>query len=306
MTVRQILDALQDQYFSAFESAPEIDDSTVRKKLKEYEELGILKSEKQGKELAYFIQNDDVDLNSWGDALAFYSETDSLGVIGSYLLDKPGDAQDVFSFKHHYLLHALDSEIICNLLTAMLERRCVEITTFVVRKGGTRQNTVFPVKIFVSTQNGREYLLCYHYRQHRPMFFRLDTIQKVKAGSVEKRIDKYGSFYESLKENLWGVSLDQDPSLDHLEMTVMIRKGENFILDRLEREKRCGKLEMLDDHTCRFSADVYDAMEMLPWIRTFIGRIVSLECSNPLLTQRYQDDLVKMRQMYGGEVNAVQ
>jgi len=305
-TVQQIIDSLSDNYFSEFDCSPEIDDSTVRKKLKEYEELGFLKSEKKGKELVYALHKDAVEQGRWREALTFYSETDPVGVIGSYLLDKPGEEADVFSFKHHYLLHALDSEIICDLLAAIREQRCVELTNFMVRNGETKQNTVFPVKIFISTQSGRQYLLGYHYRLRRPMFFRLDNIQKVKAGAVEKRIDKYSGFYETFRENLWGVSVGEGHSLDHIEMTIAIRRGESFILDRLEREKRCGHLEMVDEQTCKITADVYDAAEMLPWIRTFIGRIVRLECSNNLVVRRYREDLAMMRQMYGGEVNAVQ
>ena len=37
------------------------------------------------------------------------------------------------------------------------------------------------------------------------MFFRVDNIRSVKPGAVEERMDKYGSFYEKLKENLWGI-----------------------------------------------------------------------------------------------------
>ena len=52
---------------------------------------------------------------------------------------------------------------------------------------------------------------------------------------------------------------------------------------RLEREKRCGRVEIIDKNTCKYIADVYDASEMLPWLRTFIGRIENLECSMPPL-----------------------
>ena len=47
-------------------------------------------------------------------------------------------------------------------------------------------------------------------------------------------------------------------------------------------------------------ADVFDAMELLPWIRTFTGRIAKLESSNPLLKQKYEEDLEKLYAMYGG------
>ena len=89
-------------------------------------------------------------------------------------------------------------------------------------------------------------------------------------------------------------------------MTVSIGRGEAYIVRRLEREKRCGTVERLDEHTCRFTADVYDAAEMLPWLRTFIGRIVDLQCSNLYVTDTFWADLERMSALYGGDGNAVQ
>ena len=88
-------------------------------------------------------------------------------------------------------------------------------------------------------------------------------------------------------------------------MTVRFEPSERYILDRLEREKRCGTVELLDESTARFSADVFDASEMLPWLRTFIGRIVSLECSNEFVTNAFYSELESMAALYGGECDAV-
>ena len=90
-------------------------------------------------------------------------------------------------------------------------------------------------------------------------------------------------------------------TLDHLEMQVHVGEDEGFIVDRLNREKRHGSVEQVDDETWKFTADVYDASEMMPWLRTFIGRIVKLECSNEFVTRIFREDLEKMRSLYGGE-----
>ena len=89
-------------------------------------------------------------------------------------------------------------------------------------------------------------------------------------------------------------------------MTVHVGRNEGYIVDRLNREKRCGKVETIDDSTYRFTADVYDATEMLPWVRTFIGRIVSFDCSNEFTKGRFYEDLNAMRALYGGGTDAVQ
>ena len=84
-------------------------------------------------------------------------------------------------------------------------------------------------------------------------------------------------------------------------MTIHAESTESFILQRLIREKRNGTVTVLDENTYLYQADVYDALEMLPWIRTFIGRIVKLECSNDAVMKRYQQDLDAMGALYGGE-----
>ena len=305
-SIRQVMDDLLEEYYRRFEDAELPDESTIRKKLKEYTELGLITSAKQGKETIYRRATDAVALDTWRDAIAFFSEADPMGVIGSYLLDKTERQPDVFSYKHHYLLYALDSEILCSLLAVIREHPAAEITSFVVRRQEERTNTVLPVKIYVSTQTGRQYLLAYHYRLRRPMFFRIDSIRSIKPGAVENRLDKYGSFHDKLKENLWGVSLGAGYSLDHIEMTVKVAPGEGYIVDRLQREKRCGRIEAIDSATYRFIADVFDASELMPWIRTFIGRIEKFECSNQAAQRRFFEDLDAMRELYGGDRDAVQ
>jgi hypothetical protein len=69
----------------------------------------------------------------------------------------------------------------------------------------------------------------------------------------------------------------------------------------LEREKRCGQVEQISDNLWRFIADVYDAQEMLPWLRTFIGRIVSLSCTNKAVEERFFTDLESLAALYGGD-----
>ena len=278
----------------------EIDESTVRKKLKEYAEFGVLQDEKHGRLLYYRLAEDGVDLSAWEDAAAFFSEEAPLGVVGSYLLDRQDEAPEHFRYKHHYLLHTLDTQILYEALCAMKEKRCVDITNFNVRRDAEVEHRVYPLRFYISTQTGREYLLAYHYRFHRPMFFRLDTIRSIKAGPVEKQNEKYESFIGKFDENLWGVSTGSDYSIDHVELTLRVEDGEGYILDRLEREKRHGRIETVDEHTYRFVADVYDAGEMLTWVRSFIGRIISFESDNRFAVSRFYDDMQRMNEIYGG------
>ena len=298
LSITEIMDELTDR-LQEFDDDEMPDESTVRKKLGEYISLGLLRKEKRGRETVYFSLTDEVDLESWRSAIDYYSEAVPLGVIGSFLQDRLSGNDSVFRFKHHYILNALDSEILYDLVIAIGEKRSV---TLIKEK---RKFTVLPLKLYISTQTGRQYLLAWTPWNEWFSFFRTDTINSVKVG---EKI----AFPKSLKEELaafqshvWGAASGTTMELDHLEMIISAEKNEEFIVDRLFREKRCGTVEQLDESHWRFTADVYDALELLPWIRTFTGRITDLRCSSPTVLKRFNDDLEETAYLYGGETDAV-
>jgi len=301
-TTKEIADIIAEEYFSNFEKTFELDESTVRKKLKEYAELGVIKAEKEGKEVFYRIINGSVNIEKWKNAVDFYSEADPMGVIGSYFID---DDDTPFSFKHHYILHALDSQILYDILLAMNNKNCIEITVNGKKDKNEKQFKVYPVQIYISTQTGREYLLAYDFHFKKPLFYRLDTIHDVKEKDSVENEDMILEKCERFKQYLWGVSSGSAKNVDHIEMDIYAGESEEHIVKRLEREKRNGKVEKIADNTYKFSDDVYDASEMLPWIRTFIGRIERLECTNSFITETFYADLKEMTDMYGGEENAL-
>ena len=53
LSSKEIVDRINDDYLSHFNGDFSLDESTVRKKLKEYEDIGLLQSEKIGREVIY-------------------------------------------------------------------------------------------------------------------------------------------------------------------------------------------------------------------------------------------------------------
>jgi len=306
LTVSELTDILDYEYLSAFDMPASLDEATLRLKLKEYESLGLLSSKKDGKQLRYSRNSDTVPLQQWSDALAFYSEEDPLGVVGSYLLDKLTTTSEYYRFKHHYILHALESEILVDLLNAIDKKLQAKIHIFNPKRGSPTNQTVTPLRIVISTQGGRRYLMAYSHRTKRITLFRLDTIRKVELCESDDKYHKYLDQSYKFIENLWGVSSGSDIHLDHIEFTVYVGQDEKFIIERLYREKRCGKITKVSDDLYRFSADVYDAAELLPWIRTFIGRITTFDTSSDYTRKTFLEDLEVMCKMYpGGDDNAI-
>lgn len=290
-----------DEYLSVFPEPKTFDVSTVRKKLNEYISEGIVLGEKQGKSMYYSWTMEKCDLDR--DILDFFSEIAPCGVIGSFLLDQVKEQDSHFSFKHHYITSAMDSEILCSVFMAIREKRSVILETYNRHKERVSESHVVPLRVMVSAQSGRQYLIAYAPRFRRILSFRTDHIASVKIGEVSERFDQMRQKLDEMQKHMWGVSTQNrwGNRMEHVEFTIRYGAGEKHIPKRLEREKRCGTVGHLDENTSRFSADVYDASELIPWIRTFICRITEIYISNEKLEKQFREDIKAMYALYGLE-----
>lgn len=324
-SLKDILRIMDTEYLTAFQNPISFDESTLRKKLKEYEELGIVVSEKSGRTVTYRLSEDEICLTEYKEAIRFFTEESPLGVIGSYLEARmqpdaekayptgrnhengkclPGRndcAGEYLTFKNHYIMNAYDAEITELIIQGIHEKRLLEITSFSRGDAGVKQQTVIPYKLYVSTQGGRNYLFCMDADNLRPYSLRADYIQKGKVGKVCADYDRLLKVCERAGEHMWGVSCAKYRRYEHIEMDILVGTDEAFIVRRLEREKRCGTVSKVDEETYRFSADVLDAYEMMPWIRTFFGRIKAIRCDNEDVKNQLKIDMVKMLKQYEDE-----
>ena len=301
-TVSEIMQAIDEKYLSGFENPMMFDESTVRKKLKEYCEAGIVVAEKEGRKM-YYRRAENVDISDLNDALHYFSEAAPCGAIGSFLLDKSESDTDAFTFKHHYITGAIDSGVMAALFTAMREKRAVTISNLSRRRDLPRRNRIIPLRILISVQSGRQHLIAYLPDYNHFQSYRVDYLSNVKLEELTPCFDELRAELDRMQDKMWGVSVKRnkwgEDRLEHVEFTVRIDDNEEFIVRRLEREKRVGTVEKLDAHTYRFSADVYDSSEMIPWIRTFICRIVQMNFSNRTQENKFKEDLDAMYRMYG-------
>ena len=288
-----------DEYLAAFEHARVFDTSTIRKKLNEYVKEGLLLRRKNGKTMLY-RRAEEFEIPS-RDALDFFSETAPCGVIGSFLEDKTDNIADHFAFKHHYITSAMDSEVLCMILKAIHEKRNITVEMINRKKDRITETNVIPLRVMISVQSGRQYMMAYAPYFKRITAYRLDNIVTVRNGEIADRFDELRDKLSEMQRYMWGVATDSRSGnrMEHIEFTVQYDDGEDHIPRRLEREKRIGHVEYIDEHTCHFSADVYDASELIPWIRTFICRITDISISNKTLEIQFKKDLQVMYEMYG-------
>ncbi len=297
-TLAELLEDI-DSYLSSFEQPMTFDESTVRKKLKEYSEEGIIRIEKEGRRVLY-SRTDTEDISALADVIDFFSETAPCGVVGSFLQDKLSAHDNPFRFKHHYITGAIDSGIMAQLFEA-ISRRCY-ITVDNLSKNYTTPKTVriVPLRLYISAQNGRQNVIAYLERANRFCSYRLDNLTDIRFEEVCGRFDELRERLAESEKHMWGVNCSMDiGSLEHVEFVIVVDENEQYIVQRLLREKRCGSVEKLDDNHYRYTADVFDTTEMIPWIRTFICRITQMDFSNRTVENLFKQDIQEMYRMYG-------
>ena len=312
-SLNEILDEINSELLDGFTSDSVPEESTLRKKLKEYEELGLIGSEKNGKTMLYF-RTPMTELTGLEDAINFFSETAPCGVAGSFLFDKlnrKAQAEsEVFQYKHHYITSSIESDFVEQVFEAIREHRYLTIEQKRAEDDRTFPNEVIPLMIYQSTQGGRMYLMAYRPRGKYFLALRFDYIVSIQTGGEYAGFDQKRVEFEKLRNHIWGVALKQnknhnDTTTTHVTFRIHFEEDEKFILQRLKREKRCGTVTLLDNNNAQFDADVFDPQEIIPWARTFICRITFFDCSDKSVARRFYGDIRKMKQMYDGEGQSV-
>ncbi|MBE6871030.1 MAG: WYL domain-containing protein [Ruminococcaceae bacterium] len=302
LTLSQITEKIDTEYLAHFDEPMIFDESTVRKKLKEYVDEGLIHTEKYGKKLMY-SRMPSVKTDGMQDAIDFFSETAPCGIVGSFLIDKMKTApRRSFSFKHHYITSTLDSQVLCDIFDAMAEKRAIRIKNKNPKLSQEIELTVVPVRVFISVQSGRQYLLGIQMQTGVFRSYRLDYITDVKLENACGAFDEYRRRLDEIQKHTWGVTIsNKGGKTEKVRFSVKFAKNEQHIYGRLLREKRCGKVTRTSETTASFEADVYDINEMIPWIRTFICRITELSFSNRELEKQFKEDLQMMYELYGVE-----
>ncbi len=309
INLREITDILNSDYGQFF------DEQTVRNKLKEYIEEGIIVSEKKGKTLYYSLSGHRTEdylsrFKGLEDALKYFSETQQFGIIGNSILRSLGKKNDLFFIKHNYIIHTLEDILIPEILEAIREKRYISFRTFSGRrrKDGElagNENQAVPMQLLVSVQTGRRYIAAYIPGLKRFSAFRLDYMKTVKKGSVYTDYDRMKEKYENNISHVFGVSFGMRKdtgTVSPMRLTVFAdEETEPFIVERLEREKRCCTIEKTGEHLYTLTADVFDPNELMHWAKTFIGRIVSIEGGSEAVREKFYSDIRKMKRMYSDE-----
>nr|MCR5214005.1 hypothetical protein [Eubacterium sp.] len=126
-------------------------------------------------------------------------------------------------------------------------------------------------------------------------------------------IDEMQMVLDKKLENVWNVSFRSEYSgfsFQKVEMLLEINeKYEDYIITRIGREGKSGTLTRMSENKFLYEIIVIDANEMVPWLRTFIGRIVDIKFylldddMKPLreikrLKKHFMEDINQLFEMY--------
>lgn len=305
MTATEATDFILRKYGLIF------DVQIVRLKLKEYVSEGLITERKSGKTIYYTKSDcyaDDIVKRFPGlkDCIKMFSEENPFGVTGSFIMNKLDVKNDVYTRKHAYMVHTLDDEILLDILDAMKHKNAVLLSCVSRKTGRNHEITSVPIKIHCSVQTGRNYIVVYAVLQKRLLSVRLDSVIGVKTLDSAPEYDKYYQYYEENLRYLWGTSFGNDRRFgqtEHVHMEIIIdEEKEQFVLKRLQREKRSGTVTKISDGRYAFDIDLFDANEASPWIKTFLGRIAVFESTNSELQEKFYADTERLSVIYGGDV----
>lgn len=278
----------------------EIDRATIRNHLEKMLDEGYLSAQINGNKKHYYLSMDILaeftleELIEILTAVQFYENTKVLKTPGHYAFETICNYLECkynFSYKHldiifrhNYSHQILDEEILYDILKAIRNKNLISFDY-----NGSRKEGVSPVKFISEAYYGRQYLIGVEVETGSTCIYRIDKIENFENKSeslwIENDILKYS----------WCSSISNKEPLEIIIDFCFNEKSENYLIKRLFREKKHGFVEKTDDFY-RFSIMISDYIEMIPWLRTFYGSIVSI--NNSELMKIVKDDIQGMVSNY--------
>lgn len=219
------------------------------------------------------------------DAVSFYSEYSPLGIIGSHLMDKASIQNDTIVFKNHYIVQALDSLIIHELLLAIQRKSCVELYNEHRSQRIKAAAVVFPLKLLFSTESGRGYLYAYSFSENRYTSARMDSIYSVVI--IPKQSKESKALFADVNQTSASLLAEGEARLPYVwtsctgveafPMTVVFRNDESYLLDHIHRERRHGTVRITQDGMIEYQCAIFQPTDPVPWLMSYLGQIETIK-----------------------------
>ncbi len=302
LSVVEIAEIITKDYTSELIPGEPIDTMTIRNKLNEYTKLGILKTEKLGKILCYSLCDNPIcclnpnTIENLNTALSYYKNVLPLGFIGHSInntVDSP------FIYRQIFFAQILDNEVLLNIFGAMNNKKVIKLNIISSKSNRGTKTSVIPLKILSNTKTGRQYIAVYSVNKNKFSTVRLDYIKDISLGDIYSEYDSVKTEYELRSKNAFSIMHQVTEKPHNVRMLISIDENtEQYMLERLKREGKHGVIAKVSSNVFEYSIDVSDTLEMVPWLRTFIGRIIEIEGSETHVIAQFKRDINSMAAMY--------
>lgn len=306
MTAKDLLDKLLQEYLSRFNDIKVLDLMTIRNKLNEYTDIGIIKYDTIGRSKLYSLVTNSVPIENCNIhydllfALKYFQNILPMGILGYFYkeLITKNIVKPIFSFRHQFFAHTIDDDYVLTLFQTITKQRYITISLKTRDNGMVQSIKILPLQIINNLSTGRRYLVAYLHRKGLYKTYRIDKIVDIALNEQMDRTKNHKAIMEYKLNNSWAVSIKNTKPNEVISMDILVEKSDEHVVNRLKREGRHGTLIHIGNRIYNYSIEISDANEMIPWLRTFIGRIVSFECSNKRVEKCFLEDIQHMYDMY--------
>lgn len=301
LSVNDAAEIISRDYAFDMDGEP-VDTMTIRNKLNEYVRLGILEVNKQGKTLYYSLYQNLLDKlkpdtkEGLYTALSFYKNILPGGFIGHSV---NRTRVSPFIYKQIFFSQVLDDEVLVQVLGAIRDKKSAVLNIVNTKSSSGVKSSVVPLMVLSNTRTGRRYVGIYSTRKNKYSTVRVDYIKDVDIGDIQPEYDSIKDKYSILMKNTFSIMNKSAEGLQNVRMLLSIDEAtEQYMINRIKREGRHGVLNWVDNNVFEYTINVADTLEMVPWLRTFIGRIINIEGTETGIISQFKKDIETMMSMY--------
>jgi len=289
---------------------------TLRLTLNELYELQLVDRESRSRKL-YYKMNGELWLNFSNDellelitAVRIYRNMVPYTAPGYYLeqtLDEyiryaRGVVNDIpehpWRFKHRKLHSLMEEDKVYQVIDAIEEKKDLKVTYYAKSIDKVQNLQIKPIRL-VYNQNYGTWLFAAWTETGELHMYRIDRVQSLEI--VKSKIDSSKYSNDDPFRCTWGsVPLIPDSSPNQIRVTFRFDDlpRQSYIIQKIEREMRFGKMTQLDDESYEMKIDVSNTREIKPWLFSLCSHIKTVEDSEESLNQMMIEDLKELKSAY--------
>lgn len=222
------------------------------------------------------------------------------------------DSKNKFLFRHNPVYSILDNEVMYNLLKAIKRKKTCSITYKETNADYSADNeynkntmVILPRYILSNEEDGRCFVIGINHKTKAVISLRLDyitTITETGTFPVSSNDLQLLKGIENNIDKIWCASAYRfQKDIIPLIVTFTFSEQDTYLKRQFLQEVQRFTYEELDEHTYKATFEIFDIIEMKPWLRKFGKRIQIQENSITAkqVKKELESDWKEMAKIYG-------